>query len=192
MLPVVMYLAMFVPQLGAAVRIRRLPYRKPWTIAGGLVQRSIILALSFAVLLAAVVEGSLPLVVVLVLLTLNQLAAGLTSPAWFEFLVKTTETTDRGILMGWRNSAGAILAFVNSLLLTWFPDPYNYSAVFAAAFAYQMASLLVQKRVEVSHASPPAAADAHLGSLHHAISELWKDKRFLRFLVSAGFITGCI
>jgi len=143
-----------------------------------------------------VVEGSLPLVVVLVLLTLNQLAAGVTSPAWFEFLVKTTETTDRGKLMGWRNSAGAILAFVNSLLLTalltWFPDPYNYSAVFAAAFAYQMASLLVQKRVEESHASPPAAADAHLGSLHHAISVLRKDRRFLRFLVSAGFITGCI
>jgi MFS family permease len=191
-LPVIVYVTFQVPQLFSALHARTLHHRKPWVIKGGLAQRLHILALGCV--LAAAAGGHRPwhLVAFLAILALNQVWAGVVSPVWIDFLARTTATTDRSRLLGWRSAGGAFLSFVNSFvltaLLTWLGFSWGVAAAFGLAFALQLSSVLVQRGiVEAPEESESRSRDPH--GLPDIVRIVRTDVRMRRFLLSWGFIT---
>ena len=192
-LQVLTYICYFVPQVFAANYATQTPYRRPWVIGIGIVQRLHIFLLALSIALFGRSHPSLALALFLILFSLNQVAAGLSSPSWFDFLAKTTLPAQRGRLMGMRASFGGVMGFLNSLVLTSvlasFVFPWDYSAVFAIAFAYQVASWFVLRRVS---GEPPSsiAPGVPLGLLWERVRAIVRgDRRFRLFLVASAFST---
>ncbi len=189
-LPVLVYLFYFVPQVFAANYAGRSPYRRPWVLSTGIAQRVQVLFLAVLIALLGKDEPSLALILFFVLFGANQIIAGISSPHWFDFVVKTTLPNQRGRLMGLRSSVGALMGFLNSILLTTFlaylPFPWDYGSVFLVAFFYQLASWLVLRKV--SGEEPSAVTPAlPLSSLIGRITEIMRaDARFRMFLLASG------
>lgn len=190
-LPALVYLLYFVPQVFAANYAGKSAYRRPWVLSAGLAQRIQILVLAFLVALLGRDEPGLTLVLFFLLFGANQIIAGISSPHWFDFLVKTTRPDQRGRLMGLRSSVGASMGFLNGALLTmflaWFRFPWDYGAVFLTAFLYQLTSWLVLRKVSGEEPSE-IAAPLPLRSLFSRIAEIMRsDARFRLFLIASGF-----
>ncbi|MBI2619251.1 MAG: MFS transporter [Ignavibacteriales bacterium] len=192
-LPVIVYLCYFLPQLIAANYAQMEPFRRPWVLSAGIVQRSQVFLLAFAVALFGSEFPGLALVLFFLLYSVNQFVAGVAAPSWFDFVVKTTLPHQRGRLMGMRSSIGASLGLVNSLLLalflTYLDFPWNYSAAFFLAFLYQISSWLVQRRVVEDQ---PSAIElpVPLSRLAARVRQiLLSDARFRRFLLASAVST---
>lgn len=191
-LPLVIYFAFYAPQLVSALHARTFSALKPWVLKGGLVQRLHILAMAAVLALAASgVDGPI-LTLFLVLLALNQFSAGLVSPLWFEFLTRTTSVHERGMLLGWRSAAGALLSFANSFVLTAalakFGFGWGTAIAFAVAFFFQGMSWIAQRRV----AKPVSVVRLEETARHgwsDVVRILRTDVRLRRFLMAWGFVT---
>lgn len=188
-IPVLVYLCYFLPQVFAGNHAGRSPYRRPWVLSAGIVQRVQILILSIMIVLLGKDFPTVTLVLFFVSFGVNQIVAGLSSPQWFDFVAKTTLPEQRGRLMGGRSSVGALLGFVNGAVLTtfltYFSFPWDYGATFFLAFLYQIASWLVLRKVsgeQPSEIVPPIP----LASLFGRVSDLLRsDRRFWLFLVAS-------
>jgi MFS family permease len=191
--PIIVYLAFFVPQLFSANYVRTVPFRKPLTLSLGIAQRMLIFL--FAVLLGLVGKAhpGWALTAFFVIYITNQVLAGFTSPIWFDFVMKTISSHERGKLMGLRISSGALLGLLNSFLLTillsYLVFPLSYAAVFGVAFLFQFASWIVQRNVDETEPTRTETLKP-LSELFGRVRTILKtDKIFFRFLVSAGFLT---
>ncbi len=130
LIPLVVFLAFFLPQIFSANYITRHPYRLPWTLWGGFFQRLQILILATVTVLFGNPYPGLALVLILLVFAINQTIAGITSPAWFDLVAKTVAATDRGRLMGWRQSLAGLFGIGNGLFVSYaifkLPFPYSY------------------------------------------------------------------
>ena len=111
---VITYFAAVLPQLFAARFVETLPWKKPWAVRFGIVQRTCVLLIGFATLLYGFVSPGILLWIFLLLYLMNQTVAGITSVGWFDFFVKITSPKKRGRLIGYRNSLGGFGAFLCS------------------------------------------------------------------------------
>jgi MFS family permease len=191
--PVVIYLAYFLPQVVSANKSSAAQYRKPFVIKLGFIQRLHILLLACVIALWGKSAPMLALIFLFLLFISNQMTSGSVSPVWMDFLAKTTSPENRGKLVGWRTSLGAVLGFVNgfilAVLLTIISFPYNYAAVIGLAFLYQMSSLVAQQKVVEEQ---PSAVTAPV-----RLSELFARMRFIvagnrpfrMFLVASALLT---
>lgn len=192
LLPLVIYFAFYAPQLVSALRARTLPFLKPWVLRGGLIQRLHILGMALVLAFAAMHATGWTLIVFLSLLALNQFWAGLVSPLWFDLLTRTTSSHQRGRLLGWRSATGAMLSFLNSFVLTAtlavFGFSWGMAAAFAVAFAFQLSSLIVQRRVEETERARSSEREER-----HRLEDIRRivrtDHRLRRFLLAWGFVT---
>lgn len=189
-LPVLVYLCYFLPQVFAANYAGKSPYRRPWVLSAGIAQRFMILVLAILIVALGKIFPSLALVLFFVSFGANQIIAGISSPHWFDFLVKTTLPDQRGRLMGLRSSVGALMGLANGILLTAFltylPFPYDYGAIFLSAFLYQLASWIVLRKVsgeEPSELHPPLPLVSFFGRIRDLMRS---DPRFRIFLIASG------
>jgi len=192
-IPIVVYLMYFLPQILSANYIRSSPFRRPWALKLGILQR--IQILFFAVVIAAfgLRSPSIALAAFFVIYIANQVFAGLGSPVWFDLVAKTTTPGGRGKLMGIRISLGAILGILNGFLLTallvFLSYPYNFAAVFFVAFLLQFTSWLILRNVIETE---PSVIESHV-SLEHLVARvrdiLKTDATYRQFLLSAALLT---
>jgi hypothetical protein len=191
-IPIIVYLTFFLPQILSASFIRTQPFRKPWAIRFGILQRLQVLLFAVVILLFGVRSPSIALISFFAIYVANQVLAGLGSPVWFDLVAKTTIPAERGKLMGIRTSVGALLGFMNGFLLTalltFLVFPFNYSSVFAVAFALQFSSWMILRNVTETQPSvvEPRASFGDLVS--HVRQIILKDRLFRRFLVSVAFL----
>ncbi len=192
-IPIIVYLAFYLPQVLSANYIRAVPLRRTWTLKLGLLQRLQILLYSVVVAVFGLSCPNVALVGFFLIYVASQALAGLGSPVWFDLVVKTTVPSDRGKLMGLRTSLGGLLGLFNGFLLTaslsYLDFPYNYSAVFGAAFLLQFGSLLVLRNVEELHASE-VSSHVSLNTLVSRIrSIIRQDRTYQKFLLSVALST---
>jgi len=155
---VLTHAAVFFPQAFVARHVGALPWKKPWALGFGAAQRCMLLLLGLAVLVFGDAHRGLTLALVLTLFALNQLILGLASLGWFDLFAKLTPVAWRGGLVGWRNALGGGVSIVSGAALTWllaaFAFPRGFALALLAAFALQLASLLVQLRYVEAEPSP--------------------------------------
>jgi len=189
LLPIIIYGAHFLPQLFAANYSIRTPYRKPWVLVAGLLQRLQILVLVGVVGISGWIHEQLGLIAFFIVLSLNQIFGGIAAPVWFDYIAKTIGPNARGRLMGFRTSIGAAVGLFNSLLLTLLLSvvafPFSFSIALLLAFVLQMMSWgILRKTTETvpSVVDPPVPFSRILA---HARSLLRVDHNFRRFLVAS-------
>ncbi len=191
-LPVVTYVFFFLPQVIAANFVGRHGLRKPWVLNVGILQRLHVGALALTVALSGYLPPAILLPLFFAIFISNQVMAGVASPAWFDFVMKTTSLHRRGLLLGLRTSFGSLVGFANgmvlTILLTTLDYPWSYGSAIGLGFLFQLSSWVVQRNVVESHASPLRAPVPfrELGSHIRAI--LASDKEFVRFLVASAFL----
>ena len=189
LLPVTVYAGYFLPQVFAANHAMRHAFRKPWVLTLGVIQRMHIALLALAV---AFVPAPFLMPLFFVLFLSNQIAAGLTSPAWYDFYAKTVALDRRGILLGLRASGGAALGFLNGLLMTVllvslrFPD--NYASVIGLGFLFQLSSVVVQRHVQEWEPSPVVAPSPPRLLWVRLRAILRRDRAFVRFLLASSMM----
>lgn len=192
-LPVIVYLAYFLPQVFVANVVRRSPFRKPHVLRISLAQRLQILVLGVVVALFGLNHPAIALALVFIVATLNQVLAGFSSPGWFDLVAKTVPPDKRGKLMGSRSSVGAAMGFLNTILLTgvllYLDFPYNYSVVFLLAFLYQIASWFVLRKVVEENPSEIVAPVSMMNLFKEIREILKKDERYRRFLAASALST---
>jgi MFS family permease len=189
---VILWVGLFLPQVFAARYVETLPWKKPWAIWGGVIQRMFLLLLAFSVFAFGRQSPATALACVLIFYALSQIGLGITTPGWFDLFAKVTPVRRRGRLIGMRNSIGGAAAFVCGLALTWmlshFAFPINYSLVFFCAFAFQVFSVIVQLNI-VEEQPSNTVAKKGLGEYVRQIPGVLKqNKRFRRFMVMSAFL----
>jgi MFS family permease len=191
-LPVLVFAFFFLPQVIAANYVGRFPFRKPWVLASGIVQRFHIAALAVLIIAAGPNPSPWVLPLFFLIFVSNQMSAGIASPAWFDFVIKTTPINRRGILLGLRTSFGSLIGFANGLVLAFLlatlPYPWSYGVVIFLGFVFQLASWFVQRSVAEITPSP-LKPGVPLNQLARKIrSTLRTNKTFVRFLTATSFI----
>ncbi len=191
-IPIIVYLVFYLPQIVSANYIRSSPFRKPWTLKLGMMQRLQILLFAVVIAVFGGQSPSIALAAFFVIYVASQTLNGLGSPVWFDLVAKTTAPADRGKLMGFRISIGAALGFVNGFLLTallaFIRFPYNFAGVFAYAFLLQISSWLIQRRVIETAESQVVRHDSFAALFVRVKSIVLNDLVFRRFLISAAFL----
>lgn len=189
---VILWVGLFVPQLFAARYVETLPWKKPWAIWGGAIQRVFILMLAIGVLAFGNNHPALTLAIILVCYACSQIGLGITTPGWFDLFAKVTPPERRGRLLGIRNSIGGFLSFLGSLLLTWmlaaFAFPVGYGLAFICAFVLQMASVAVQSRLTESQSSDVVERRPLREYLWQLPEVLKTNVPFRRFMVMCVFL----
>ncbi|MBI4427825.1 MAG: MFS transporter [Ignavibacteriales bacterium] len=191
--PVMVYLAFLLPQVLSPHFVRTRAFRKPIVIFLGLVQRGFILLLAAVIAVLGHDYPGVALATLIVVFTLNQVIAGIASPAWFDLVAKTTRDTDRGKLMGLRTSLGAMLGLVNGFILTYvlatWSFPSNYSAVIVVVFCFQLVSIFLQNKLVESEESH-VQAEVPFSQMYDRIQTILRnDATFRRFLASSALLT---
>lgn len=185
---VITWLGLFLPQIFAARYVQAQPWKKPWAIRFGLLQRLVMLLLALSVWIFAGTQPHLALMLFFTFFALNQIMLGITTPGWFEMFAKLISTKRRGRLTGLRSSLGGVGALICGLLLTWFlaayDFPLNYSLAIFCAFLLQVLSIVVQLFLvegEPSVVNERVALASYLSELPRTIKE---NRHFKTFLVS--------
>jgi len=191
-LPVVVYVGLFLPQVFAARYVETLLWKKGWTLRYGFLQRMMTLLIALAVLFFGSSWPTAALVLFLVFFSLHYVFAGIGTPAWFDLFTRITPLRKRGRLAGFRSSLGGVSAFLCGLVLTWllatFDFPLNYALGFFIAFGLQMSSLLVQmSMVEVE---PSRAMDRRpVFTYLQRLPEVFRSNGdFRQFIISSAFL----
>jgi MFS family permease len=150
-IPVIIYVGLFLPQIFAARYVETLPWKKPWAVRAGIIQRAFVLLMAATIGILGGGRPSLALGIFLFLYGGMHVVAGIATPGWFDFFTKVTPPSRRGRLAGLRTSVGSVAAFFCGFLLTVllsvFAFPANYAVGFIIAFALQMASVVIQIRI---------------------------------------------
>ncbi|HXF99428.1 MAG TPA: MFS transporter, partial [Bacteroidota bacterium] len=182
---------LFLPQVLSARYVEALPWKKPWAVRFGALQRCMPLLIALSLLMFGDQAPSTCLLLFFLFYTLNQLLLGVTTPGWFDMLAKMIPTRRRGRLIGIRSSLGGIGAFCCGLVLTWLlanlSFPMNFAAAFGLAFVLQAASVVAQMFLVESEPSP-VLPRRPLGPYLRSLLDVWRsDTQFRTFLVAAIF-----
>lgn len=192
MVGAIAYIGAVLPQLFAARVVETLPWKKPWAVRLGSMQRLFVLLMGIFIVLFGSAGSPLVLWIFLLLYLLNQTVAGITSVGWFDFFVKITSPKRRGRLIGYRNSLGGLGAFLCGFVLTWllasFAFPLGYALAFVLAFLLQVSSVVVQHRMIEIDPSPTVARRPIFSFLKDLRTVLRADREFSRFLVASAFL----
>lgn len=189
---VIAYFGLFLPQLFAARYVETLPWKKPWVLFYGYVQRTIITVMGLVVLIMGDTYENIGLWVFLSLYFLNQLSSGISTPGWFDFFAKLTPGDRRGRLIGIRTSLGGVGALICGLILTWllatFRFPLSYAFAFFLAAILQFSSLHVQRRMIEAVPSHPVERQPMFEFLGQLPTVLRENMEFRNFIVSSAFL----
>ena len=192
-IPVIVYLAYFIPQLFSANYFAQARFRKPFVLGGGLVQRMHIFMLALTIGFLGLAHPSLALALVFCFYAMSQILSGSVSPLWTEFFAKTNSPSHFGKLLGLRNSLGAAFGIINGFILTFllgsFPFPWSYVCVFILAFLLQMSSLAAQRSISEEKESVRVHPIPVRELIKKALKIVRNNTAFRMFLYSAALLT---
>ncbi len=191
-LGVIVYLALFLPQILSSRYAQTIAWKKKWVLRFGVLQRVVIILIGLVVLLIGKQHPHLSLWLFLLLFTINQLVLSVNTPLWFDFITKLTPLQIRGKLIGIRNSIAGFLSLLASFLLTWllvsFSFPLNYALVFFVTFAIQISAIFFQARIVEDRPSAIHPLPTLKEYISHLQSILRENKAFVSFLLSSVFL----
>jgi len=189
---VILWVGLFLPQIFSARVVETLPWKKPWAIRFGALQRIVVLLMGILVLLFGEDRPGLALAGFLILLALNQIMLGVTTPGWFDLFAKVTPPTRRGRLVGTRNSIGGVAAFLCGLVLTWLlatlEFPLNFGIAFFCAFVLQLGSIVFQLRLVEEEPSAVREQKPVFRFLRDLPQIVQENREFREFLVASAFL----
>ncbi len=192
LLGMLVYLALFLPQIFSARYAPTLAIKKRWVINLGFFQRVIVLAMGCTIFVFGAGSPRLALWLLLILFTCNQIILGINTPIWFEFLTKLTPLSVRGRLLGMRNSIAGFLSILASFALTYyltyFSFPVSYSIAFFSTVAIQMIALAFQARIMEEEASPTYPLQPFKEYFRHLLQIVNSNHSFKRFLFASIFL----
>ncbi|MBI4535231.1 MAG: MFS transporter [Ignavibacteriae bacterium] len=188
---VIAWVGVFLPQILAARYTETLPWKKPWAVWVGLIQRTTTFFIGLSIVLFGSSNPAVALAFFLVLFSLSQTLLGVATPGWFDLVAKLTPARRRGRLAGIRNSLGGVGGLLCGLMLTWFLGtfefPTSYALAFFSAFVMQMVSIGVQWRLverEPSKVVPRRSMVAYLRGQPHVFRE---NPEFKTFITASAF-----
>ncbi len=189
---VILWVGLFLPQVFAARFVETRPWKKPWAVVGGVVQRFCVLGMALSILFFGKSDPAFALTGVLLFFACNQLALGITTPGWFDMFAKVTPPGKRGRLIGIRNSIAGGVAFACGLVLTWvlanFGFPTNYALVFLGAFVLQMGSIVVQSNIVEEQSSSVVQKRPIAQYLRRLPGVFRQNERFRQFMIMSAFL----
>jgi MFS family permease len=193
LLPLIVYAGLFLPQIFAARYVETLPWKKPWALQGGLVQRLAVLLIGVMVFTFAENSPGVALAGLLLLYLSMQMFSGITTPGWYDLFAKVTPLRKRGRLAGQRTSLGSLAAFLCGILLTIllgsYGFPNGYVLGFGVAFVLQSFSLLAQSFVVEAEPSVTLVRRS-VGEYLKGLRDIFQtNAEFRRFIVSASCLT---
>jgi MFS family permease len=187
-LAVILYVGVFLPQIFAARFVETLPWKKPWSVSFGLMQRLVVLVLAVVVWVFGGTRPDIALPLFLLFYTLNSVLAGIATPGWFDFYAKVTPLSKRGRLSGMRNSLGGAGGFLMGVVLTWLLATLSFPASYAIglllAFLLQMSSLVVQMKIVETTPSPIRQLRPMFSFLKEIPAVLRRNSDFRRFITA--------
>ncbi len=191
-LGVIVYLALFLPQILSSRYAQTIAWKKQWVLRFGVIQRVVIILIGLIVLLFGKEHPQLALWMFLLLFTINQLVLSVNTPIWFDFVTKLTPLQIRGKLIAIRNSIAGVLSLLASFLLTWllvsFEFPMNYAYVFFVTFAIQISAIFFQARLEEERASVIHPLPTLRDYIKHLQGILQENNAFVTFLLASVFL----
>jgi len=189
LIPAMLDLGWFLPQLFTAQYVERLPRKKPLVVALGLGERLPFLLLAGGALWFARLDSSTAVVFFFMLIAIRALASGLVATPWQEMIAKVIPVQWRGRFFGASHSLGGALGLVGSaiaaFILAEFPYPTNFALCFLAGFLLIMLSW-VGITFTVEPAQPPPELHAPMGYRKRLVSILREDRNFREYMVSRG------
>jgi MFS family permease len=192
-LGVLVYAGVYFPQIFAARYVETIPWKKRWALGFGVTHRAFVLVMALVILFLGGNRPTIALWLFFLLYTAMQVIIGVATPGWFDLFAKVTHHRMRGRLVGLRNSAGGLCAFVCGLCLTWvlasFPFPSSFAIVFFAAFVLQMASWASQTGLEETEPSIVSPRRPFFAFLRELPLVLKSNPPFRRFITACAMLT---
>jgi MFS family permease len=189
---VTVYVGVFLPQIFAARYVETLPWKKPWAITFGLLQRLVILLIGLSVLIFGSSRPSIALALFFGLFAVNQVLGGVATPGWFDLIAKLTPANRRGRLLGIRTSVGGATALLGGVVLTWFlatfEFPLSYSLACFCAFLLQISSILIQSRLVEEEPSRTVTMRPMFAFLRELPMVFRENREFREFLTASAFL----
>lgn len=186
LLPMIVYLGMFVPGLVVAPMVASRPRRKPWVMVATLNERWPLLVLGLLLVFAPGLPSGVLLGAFLVLYTIQALAGGFTIIAWQDFVARLIPGRRWGVFFGLQFGIGGVLgvggAMVVTMVLAAWPFPQGIGVLALLAFAAMCVSyVLFGLTIEPPQfAAPRQPLDAFLREL---LPLLRRDQVFRRYIV---------
>ncbi len=188
LIPALLDLGWFLPQLFIAPRVEKLPRKKPWVLVLGIGERLPFLFLAAGALWLAQLPSAQAVAFFFVLIAIRALASGLVATPWQEMIAKVIPVQWRGRFFGLSHSVGGGLGLIGSviatLILARYPYPTNFAICFLVGFVILMVSwttlLWIREPAQPPAPSAPTAYRKRLTAI------LREDHNFRTYLVSRG------
>ena len=189
LIPAILDMGWFMPQLFTAQYVERLPRKKPLVLVLGLAERLPFLVLAGGAVWFAQLSSSAAVVFFFVLVSVRALASGLVATPWQEMIAKVIPVQWRGRFFGASHSLGGALGLVGSaiaaFILAELPYPVNFAVCFVVGFLLLMISWAAVT-FTVEPAQPPAPAHTPTGYRKRLLTILREDHNFREYMVSRG------
>jgi MFS family permease len=188
LIPAMLDLGWFMPQLFTAQHVERLPRKKPLVVLLGLIERLPFLLLAGGALWFARLPQSTAVTFFFVLIAIRALASGLVATPWQEMIAKVIPVRWRGRFFGTSHSLGGALGLIGSaiatLILAEFLYPANFALCFLVGFLLTALSWVgILFTVEPTQPPPTPAATSYRKRLSAILRE---DHNFREYISSRG------
>jgi MFS family permease len=188
LIPALLDLGWFLPQLFIAPRVEKLARKKPWVLVLGIGERLPFLFLAAGALWLAQLPSATAVAFFFVLIAIRALASGLVATPWQEMIAKVIPVQWRGRFFGLSHSVGGGLGLVGSaiatLILARYPYPTNFAICFLVGFVILMVSWTTL--LWIREPAQPPAAPAPTTYRKRLTAILREDHNFRTYLVSRG------
>ena len=188
LIPALLDLGWFMPQLLTAQYVEKLPRKLPLVLSLGITERLPFLLLVGGALWFAQLPQAAAVTLFFVLIAIRALASGLVATPWQELIAKVIPVQWRGRFFGTSHSLGGALGLVGSaiaaLILARYPYPTNFAICFLVGFsltALSWAGLVFT--VEPAQPPPPSTSASYRKRL---ASILRQDHNFREYILSRG------
>ncbi len=189
LIPALLDLGWFLPQLFIAPRVERLPRKKPLVMVLGIAERAPFLLLAAGALWFARLPPGAAVPIFFILIAIRALASGLVAMPWQEMIAKVISVQWRGRFFGVSHSLGGALGLVGSgiaaLILARYSYPTNYALCFLVGFGF-IAVSWVGVTFTVEPAQPPPQAPTATGYRKRLSAILREDHNFRKYVASRG------
>jgi MFS family permease len=190
LIPAMLDLGWFMPQLFTAQHVERLPRKKPLVALLGLIERLPFLLMAGGALWFARLPQAVAVTLFFALMAIRALASGLVATPWQEMIAKVIPVQWRGRFFGISNGLGGALGLVGSAIavyiLAQFPYPINFALCFSLGFAITTLSWVgLLFTVEPVQSPPPLPAVTSYRK--RLTSILREDHNFRTYIFSREF-----
>jgi MFS family permease len=187
LIPAMLDLGWFLPQLFTAQHVERLPRKKPLVMLLGVGERLPFLLMAGGAMWFARLPQAAAVTLFFALIAVRALASGLVATPWQEMIAKVIPVRWRGRFFGTSHSLGGALGLIGSaiaaLILAEFPYPTNFALCFLVGFSLTAISWVGLLFTVEPAQPPPPSATSYRKRLSAILRE---DHNFRGYILSRG------